>query len=104
MAGGLPRTQRPFGIFGGWRKGSWGGRKTKNVEPSLVPLRANRQKFLGARQAGGHLGPPSWILFFSPKAGTPYNVLYREAVPERGTLFRLEICKRPRVGVSRCEV
>ena len=30
----LPRTQAFLGIFGGWRKGSWGG----------LPLRANRRK------------------------------------------------------------
>ena len=30
--------------------------------------------------------------------GTPYNGLYGEAPPERGTFFRLEVCKR--VGIS----
>ena len=34
--------------------------------------------------------------------GTPYNGLYVEAPPERGTLFRLEVIKR--VGISRAEV
>ena len=34
--------------------------------------------------------------------GTPYNGLYVEAPPERGTLFRLEVYKR--VGISRAEV
>ena len=34
--------------------------------------------------------------------GTPYNGLYWEAPPERGTLFRLEVYKR--VGISRVEV
>ena len=34
--------------------------------------------------------------------GTPYNGLYREAPPKRGTLFRLEVYKR--VGISRAEV
>ena len=29
--------------------------------------------------------------------GTPYNGLYGEAPPERGTLFRLQVCKR--VGI-----
>ena len=33
---------------------------------------------------------------------TPYNGLYGEAPPERGTLFRLEVYKR--VGISRVEV
>ena len=31
--------------------------------------------------------------------GNPYNGLYREAPPERGTLFRLKVYKR--VGISR---
>ena len=43
----LSRTQALLGHFGGWRKGSWGGQKSgrqaKKVEPSLVPLRANRR-------------------------------------------------------------
>ena len=26
--------------------------------------------------------------------GTPYHELYGEAPPERGTFFRLEVCKR----------
>ena len=30
--------------------------------------------------------------------GTPYNGLYREALPERGTFFRLQVYKR--VGIS----
>ena len=34
--------------------------------------------------------------------GTPYNGLYGEAPPERGTFFRLEVYKR--VGISRDEV
>ena len=34
--------------------------------------------------------------------GTPYNGLYGEDPPERGTLFRLEVYKR--VGISRIGV
>ena len=34
--------------------------------------------------------------------GTPYNGLYGEAPPERGTFFRLQVYKR--VRVSRAEV
>ena len=34
--------------------------------------------------------------------GTPYNGLYGEAPPQRGTLFRLEVCDR--VGISRVQV
>ena len=34
--------------------------------------------------------------------GTPYNGLYGEASPERGTFFRLEVYKR--VGISRAEL
>ena len=34
--------------------------------------------------------------------GTPYNGLYVEAPPERGTFFRLQVCKR--VGISQVEL
>ena len=34
--------------------------------------------------------------------GTPYNGLYGEAPPERGTFFRLQVYKR--VGISQVEV
>ena len=34
--------------------------------------------------------------------GTPYNGLYGEAPPERGTFFRLEVCER--VGISQVQV
>ena len=34
--------------------------------------------------------------------GTPYNGLYGEAPPERGTFFRLQLYKR--VGISLVEV
>ena len=34
--------------------------------------------------------------------GTPYNGLYGEAPPEKGTFFRLDVYKR--VGISRAEV
>ena len=34
--------------------------------------------------------------------GTPYNGLYGEVLPKRGTFFRLEVYKR--VGISRAEV
>ena len=34
--------------------------------------------------------------------GTPYNGLYGEAPPERGTVFRLQVYKR--VGISQVEV
>ena len=33
--------------------------------------------------------------------GTPYNGLYGEATPERGAIFRLQVCKR--VGISQVE-
>ena len=38
----------------------------------------------------------------SPGGGTPYNGLYGEAPPERGTFFRLQVEKR--VGISQVEV
>ena len=34
--------------------------------------------------------------------GTPYNGLYGEAPPKRGTFFSLEVCER--VGISRAQV
>ena len=34
--------------------------------------------------------------------GTPYNGLYGEAPPERGTFFRLQVYKR--VGISQVEL
>ena len=34
--------------------------------------------------------------------GTPYNGLYGEVPPERGTFFRLEVCER--VGILRVQV
>ena len=34
--------------------------------------------------------------------GTPYDYLYREAPPERGTFFRLQVYER--VGISLAEV
>ena len=34
--------------------------------------------------------------------GSPYNGLYGEAPPERGTFFRLQVYKR--VGISQVEV
>ena len=36
------------------------------------------------------------------RGGTPYNGLYGEASPERGTSFRLEVYKR--VGIPQAEV
>ena len=38
----------------------------------------------------------------SQEGGTPYKGLYTEALPERGTFFRLQVYKR--VGVSQVEV
>ena len=37
-----------------------------------------------------------------PPGGTPYNGLYGEAPPERGTFFRLQVYKR--VGISQVEI
>ena len=39
---------------------------------------------------------------FSAPGGTPYNGLYREAPPKRGTFFRVQVYKR--VGISQVEV
>jgi len=38
------------------------------------------------------------VFGFGPRGGTPYNGLYGEAPPERGTFFRLQVYKR--VGIS----
>jgi len=37
-----------------------------------------------------------------PRGGTPHNGLYREAPPERGTFFRLQVYER--VGITQAEV
>ena len=42
------------------------------------------------------------LLAEAPGGGTPYNGLYGEAPPERGTFFRLQVYKR--LGISRAEV
>ena len=39
---------------------------------------------------------------FREGGGTPYNGLYGEAPPERGTFFTLQVYER--VGISRVEV
>ena len=44
----------------------------------------------------------SKILYVLGEGGTPYNGLYREAPPERGTFFRLQVYKM--VGISQDEV
>ena len=42
------------------------------------------------------------IVLKSRGGGTPYNGLYGEAPPERGTFFMLQVYKR--VGISQIEV
>ena len=42
------------------------------------------------------------MLVQCPGGGTPYNGLYGEAPPERGTFFRFQVYKR--VGISQDEV
>ena len=44
----------------------------------------------------------SLVMVGSRGGGTPYNGLYGEAPPERGTFFRLQVYKR--VGISEVEV
>ena len=55
---------------------------------SLLPFAVNASLNLSSNSPGGRR--------------TPYNGLYGEAPPERGTFFRLEVYKR--VGISRAEV
>ena len=38
----------------------------------------------------------------NPREGSPYNGLYGEALPERGTFFKLQVYER--VGISLVEV
>ena len=42
------------------------------------------------------------LLRSGARGGTPYNGLYGEAPPERGTFFRLQVYER--VGISQVEV
>ena len=42
------------------------------------------------------------VKFPRGRGGIPYNGLYREALPKRGTFFRLRVYKR--VGISQVEV
>ena len=42
------------------------------------------------------------VRFHPGEGGTPYNSLYEEAPPERGTVFRLQVCKS--VGISQVSV
>ena len=60
-----------------------------NKSPFLNRFKLLRKK---GRKIMPHLYTPG---------GTPYNGLYREAPPERGTFFRLEVYKR--VGISRAK-
>ena len=51
-----------------------------------------------------HSGKPGLLVKCNPPpgGGTPYNGLYGEAPPERGTFLRLQVYKR--VGISQVEV
>ena len=65
--------------------------------------RVNREK--GKAFEGGSIGSNvEEQRIHSPGGGgaTPYNGLYREAPPERGTFFFLQVYKR--VGISQVEV
>ena len=44
----------------------------------------------------------TFFLCVASPGGAPYNGLYGEAPPERGTFFRLQVYKR--VGISQVEV
>ena len=47
-------------------------------------------------------GTPPLSPCYTCPGGTPYNGLYGETPPERGTFFRLQVFKR--VGISQVEV
>ena len=65
-----------------------------------MPMQAEA-RFLGWTGRPHNLPLPVHIFVFQARGGTPYNGLYGEAAPKRGTLFRLEVYKR--VGISRVE-
>ena len=73
------------------------------------PLNANMNEPIRSQGKNRHLamvqsaGKCSYIeLLPGGGGGTPYNGLYGEAPPKRGTFFRLQVYKR--VGISRAEV
>ena len=47
-------------------------------------------------------GRPMCMVHYRPGGTTPNSGLYKEAPPERGTFFRLQVYKR--VGISQVEV
>ena len=61
-----------------------------------IIVKKNRPLFVGFL--------PDKKIYFGPGGGggTPYDELYRETPPERGTFFRLEVYKR--VGISQAKV
>ena len=48
------------------------------------------------------MGSTVLILQMTVPGSTPYNGLYGEGMPERGTFFRLQVYRR--VGISQVEV
>ena len=48
------------------------------------------------------MGSTVLILQITVPGSTPYNGLYGEGMPERGTFFRLQVYRR--VGISQVEV
>ena len=76
---------------------------------SLSNLEANHLTFEGVGGGGGALEDFSVARIFSPLinkpgggGGTPHNGLYVEALPERGSFFRLQVYKR--LGISQVGV
>ena len=69
------------------REGPWEDERCI-LEPHFVPHSLARP--MGPLQLVSHV--------LQTRGGTPYNGLYGEAPPERGTFFRLQVYKR--VGIS----
>ena len=49
---------------------------------------------------GSWLGHLCFQFLTSPPGGPPYNGLYREAPPEKGTLFMLQVYEREGISVA----
>ena len=82
---------------------------SKSTELLLPAAGRERKRMAGfsgyqRRDLEGFKGWPIMVGSFPGRGGkgTPYNGLYGEAPPERGTFFRLQVYKR--VGISQVEV
>ena len=90
-------VKQEFAAF--WLRKGWGTfRSEKNLRKRLLrrlSIKGRVRISLGWSASTDQSRSPG-------RGGTPYNGLYGEATPKRGTFFRLEVYKR--VGISRAEV